>query len=112
MSFSDFERDGTERQGEGETRGQGEGERRKCILLVPLSPPLPLCLLSGDEFQTNGRRDFGRLPRRRQLPGLLVDAEGDHVVGVLIGREQKRARRIDGEITWPFAPGRFVTDEV
>jgi hypothetical protein len=42
----------------------------------------------------------------------LVDAERYHVVGVLIGHEKKRARRIDGEITRPFATRRFVRDEV
>ena len=84
-------------------------------LPLSLSPCPPLFLsvaLSGDEFQTDGRRDFGRLSRRRQLSGLLVDAESDYVVGVLIGHEQKRARRIDGEITRRFAPRRFVRDEV
>src|SRR5262245_15924685 len=75
-----------------------------------ISPSLRLS--RGNELQTDRRRDFGRLSCRRQLSGLLIDAESDDVIAVLIGYEQERARRIYAEIARRFATRRFVRDEV
>ena len=62
---------------------------------------LLLCLHELDADRgTDGHGAAGWLER----PGLDVDAKDDDVVGVLIGGEQERARRVDSEIAGGLSP--------
>src|SRR6266576_3304094 len=60
--------------------------------------PRPRTSVHRNEYQTNRGRDLKYLAGRREAAGLGINAEHDHVVGVLIRSEQVLAARIDRKI--------------
>src|SRR5579859_3392250 len=60
------------------------------------------------ECYRNRRRHLEYLARRSQAASLRVDTKDNNVVGVLIGCEQIRARRVNREIAWRLTLRRNV----
>src|SRR5450755_2980172 len=54
-------------------------------------------LLGRREDHADGSRDLELVAGRRQPAALLVNPEQNGIVGILIGRQQKRSRRIDSK---------------
>src|SRR5579883_467881 len=54
----------------------------------------------------------GHTPRCRELARLLIDAEGNDSVRVLVGGEQECPRRVNVEAAWNAPLGRRPPDEV
>jgi hypothetical protein len=67
--------------------------------------------LSRQEDHADGRGDIEVLAGRSQTARLLVDAEQDHVIGILVGCEQITTRRVDSNAAWDLPLGGDAFDE-
>ena len=63
------------------------------------------CHFHGDKSNAHRLADFDGLPGPGQFAGLGIDAEDDHIVGVLIGGNQVLAGGINGKTARSFARG-------
>jgi hypothetical protein len=65
-----------------------------------------------NQCETNGRRNTRRIFCPGKLSALLVNAENDNQIRILICREQKSSARLNRKIAQRFAVRQGVFDEL